>query len=170
MKHIYLLRHAKSEWDEPYLTDEKRGLSERGRKQVKALRSYLLDYQLDIDATYISPATRTEKTYSFLRKEFLRLPRPESNGSIYEAGGEDLLFLCQGIPNNIHSAMIVGHNPGLEEFANGLLFGNTEPSRLQKFPTAGFMGLTFAGENWKELAWGTARLKVFWIPGKIGKE
>jgi|JI8StandDraft_1071087.scaffolds.fasta_scaffold01147_7 phosphohistidine phosphatase len=170
MKQIFLLRHAKSDWDEPFLSDEKRGLSERGKKQTKALRSFLLDYQLDIDAAFVSPAIRAERTYATLRKEILRLPKPEVRDSIYEAAGEDLLFLCHGIPDSIHSALIVGHNPGLDEFANGLLFGNTEPSRLQKFPTASFIGLTFAGESWKELSWGTARLKVFWIPGRIGKE
>ncbi len=170
MKQIYLLRHAKSEWDEPYTTDEERGISDRGKKQLKALKSFLIDYQLDIDAAYVSPATRTEKTYSSLRKDILRLPKPIFNESIYESDGEDLLFLCQGIPSSIHSALIIGHNPGLEEFSNGLLFGSMEPSRLQKFPTCAFMGLTFAGDDWKELAWGTARLKTFWIPGKIGKE
>jgi phosphohistidine phosphatase len=170
MKQIYLLRHAKSEWDEPYLTDEKRGLSERGKKQTKAVRNFLQDYRLDVDLTYVSQAVRAEKTYQSLRKEILRLPKPEIRESIYEADGEDLLFLCQGIPNSIQSVLIVGHNPGLEEFANGLLFGSPEPSRLQKFPTAGFIGLTYAGEKWKELGWGTARLKVFWIPVQIGKE
>jgi phosphohistidine phosphatase len=170
MKQIYLLRHAKSDWEEPFTSDEERGLSDRGKKQTKALRSFLLDYHLNIDVAYVSSAVRAEKTYQALRKEIIRLPRPEIRDMIYEADAEDLLFLCHGIPNSTESILIVGHNPGLEEFANGLLFGSTEPSRFQKLPTASFIGLSFAGENWKDLNWGTARIKVFWIPGQIGKE
>ena len=170
MKHIYLLRHAKSEWDEPFQKDEERGLSERGKKQTKALRSFLLDFGINVDSVLVSPAERALKTYQNLRKEILRLPKPDIRDSIYEAEEEDLLFLLHGIPNTVRSVMIVGHNPGLENFASSLLYGQSTPSRFHKFPTASFLGLSYSGEDWKNLDWGTCHLQVFWIPGHLGKE
>ena len=140
MKHIYLLRHAKSDWSEPFESDEKRGLSERGKKQIKALRHFLQDYQLDVDMALVSQAVRAEKTYHHLRKEILRLPKPDVIPSIYESDAEDLLFLCQGIPNTVRSILIVGHNPGLEDLALMLVpdvKGDALRDSLEmKFPTA----------------------------------
>ncbi|TGN19831.1 SixA phosphatase family protein [Leptospira idonii] len=170
MKHIYLLRHAKSEWDEPYQTDEERGLAERGKKQTKALRSFLHDYEIDVDLAFVSPAERTKRTYQALRKEILRLPKPDFKEAIYEAEEDDLLFLLHGVPDSVRSVMIVGHNPGLESFANAALYGAPDPSRFHKFPTASFLGLTCDKDSWKELTWGSCLLNVFWIPGRLGKE
>ncbi len=170
MKHIYLIRHAKSDWDEPFISDEERGLSLRGKKQTKVLRTFLQDYQLEVDIAFVSPAERTLKTYQSLRKEILRLPKPELREAIYEAEADDLLFLAQGVPNSIQSFLIVGHNPGLESFASGLLFGDPERSRFHKLPTASFLGISLPIDSWKEIEWGLGQLKVFWIPGAVGKE
>ena len=117
----------------------------------------------------VSQAVRAEKTYHHLRKEILRLPKPDVIPSIYESDAEDLLFLCQGIPNTVRSILIVGHNPGLENFASGLLFGNPEASCFTKFPTASLLGVNSECENWKDISFGKSKLKVFWIPGQIGK-
>ncbi|GBF51628.1 putative phosphohistidine phosphatase SixA [Leptospira ryugenii] len=170
MKHLYLLRHAKSDWDEAYESDEERNLSDRGKKQTKALRNFLLDFKFQIDLAYVSPAVRTERTYHALRKDMIRLPKPEFKPAIYEADAEDLLFLVHGVPEYVRSVLIVGHNPGLEEFATGLLRGNPERSLFSKFPTSALVGLQFAANTWKEVEWGKAALTLFWIPGQLGKE
>lgn len=170
MKQIYLLRHAKSEWDEPYDTDLERSLSRRGKEQSKALRDYLKESRFEFDQCYVSPAERTLKTYATLRKEILRFPKPELRESIYDSDKEDLLFLLQGLSPSVRSVCLVGHNPGLEDLGSSLLFGETEFSRFQKFPTASFLGLSFSEVSWKNLSWGSCQLAVFWIPGQIGKE
>ncbi|EKJ87748.1 SixA phosphatase family protein [Leptospira meyeri] len=170
MKQIYLLRHAKSEWDEPYDSDLDRSLSRRGKEQTKALREYLKESRFEFDQCFVSPAERTQKTYTSLRKEILRFPKPELRESIYDAEKEDLLFLLQGLTPAVRSVCLVGHNPGLEELGSSLLFGDSEVSHFQKFPTAAFLGLSFSKDSWKDLSWGSCQLSVFWIPGQIGKE
>ncbi|XDD42502.1 histidine phosphatase family protein [Leptospira sp. WS60.C2] len=170
MKHIYLLRHAKSEWDEPYETDLDRSLSRRGKVQSKALRDYLKESRFEFDQCLVSPAERTLKTYSSLRKEILRFPKPEIRESLYDADKEDLLFVLQGLSSSTRSVCLVGHNPGLEEFGSALVVGEKDRSLFQKFPTASFLGLTFSDDSWKNLSWGSCQLVVFWIPGQIGKE
>ncbi|TGM46735.1 phosphohistidine phosphatase [Leptospira biflexa] len=170
MKHIYLLRHAKSEWDEPYETDLDRSLSRRGKEQSKALRDYLKESRFEFDQCLVSPAERTLKTYSSLRKEILRFPKPEIRENIYDADKEDLLFVLHGLSSSARSVCLVGHNPGLETFGSALLLGDNDQSLFQKFPTASFLGLCFSGDSWKNLSWGSCQLVVFWIPGQIGKE
>lgn len=170
MKHIYFLRHAKSEWEEPYDTDEERTLSYRGKQQSKALREYLKESRFEFDICLVSPAERTKRTYQSLRKDILSLPKPEYRESLYDAEKEDILFLLHGLPSGVRSCCLVGHNPGLEELATELLFGETNHSRFHKFPTAAFLGLSFPSENWKDLSPGTCKLVVYWIPGMIGRE
>lgn len=170
MKTIYLLRHAKSDWDEPYETDKERSLSTRGKHQTKALREYLRESGFEFDLSFVSPAERTKRTYHNLRKEILRLPKPDYRDSLYDSDKEDLLFLLHGLTKDIKSVCLVGHNPGLEDFATELLFGESSHSRFHKFPTAAFLGLSFPLDNWKELGPGTCKLVVYWIPGMIGKE
>ncbi len=170
MKSIYLLRHAKSSWEDLDLEDKERPLAPRGKKQIKVLREYLHHSRTAIELALVSPAERTKRTYQILRKELLRLPKPDYRGVLYEAEWEDLLFLLQGTPESLNSVLVVGHNPGLENLANVLLFGHSEPSRFKKFPTASFLGLTCSGSSWKNLQSGTCQLEFFWIPGAIGKE
>ncbi|TGK81570.1 phosphohistidine phosphatase [Leptospira noumeaensis] len=170
MKHIYLLRHAKSEWDEPYDSDLERSLSRRGKEQSKALREYLKESRFEFDQCLVSPAERTQKTYAFLRKEILRFPKPDLREAIYDADKEDLLFLLHGLSPSVRSVCLVGHNPGLEELGSALLFGESSHTKFQKFPTASFLGLSFPQDSWKDLVWGSCQLAVFWIPGQIGKE
>ncbi|MCW7468806.1 SixA phosphatase family protein [Leptospira kanakyensis] len=170
MKHIYLLRHAKSEWDEPYDSDLERSLSKRGKEQAKALREYLKESRFEFDQCLVSPAERTLKTYASLRKEILRFPKPDLREAIYDADKEDLLFLLHGLSPSVRSVCLVGHNPGLEELGSALLFGESSHTKFQKFPTASFLGLSFSNESWKDLSWGSCQLAVFWIPGQIGKE
>ncbi|MDF3818564.1 histidine phosphatase family protein [Leptospira sp. 96542] len=170
MKQIYILRHAKSDWDSPYDSDMERGLSHRGKTQTKALRNYLKESGFEFDLALVSPAERTKRTYANLRKEVLRLPKPDFRDSLYESEKEDLLFLLHGLSPSVRSVCIVGHNPGLEDLANGLLFGENLGNRFQKFPTASFLGLSFSEDSWKDIDWGTCKLSVFWIPGSIGKE
>ncbi|TGL23808.1 phosphohistidine phosphatase [Leptospira yanagawae] len=170
MKHIYLLRHGKSEWDLPYETDLERTLSRRGKEQSKALREYLKESRFEFDQCLVSPSERTLKTYSSLRKEILRFPKPEIRENLYDADKEDLLFVLHGLPSSTRSVCLVGHNPGLEELGSSLVLGEKEKSLFQKFPTASFLGLSFSEDSWKNLSWGSCQLVVFWIPGQIGKE
>lgn len=170
MKQIYLLRHAKSSWEDLDLEDKERHLASRGKKQIKALREYFHYSRIAINLALVSPAERTKKTYQLLRKDVLRLPKPDYRTPLYEAEWEDLLFLIHGIENSINSVIIVGHNPGLENLANVLLFGHSEPSRFKKFPTASFLGLQCSGDSWKGVESGTCQLEHFWIPGALGKE
>lgn len=169
MKQIFLLRHAKSDWDLPFDDDRERGLSFRGKEQTKALREYLKESRFTFDKALVSSAERTQKTYSMLRKDVIRLPKPSIREEIYESEKEDYLFLLQGLDPNIGSVCLVGHNPSLEEFGNDLLFGEDAPLRFTKFPTCAFLGLSFALDSWKELHWGSCKLMVYWIPGQIGK-
>ncbi|MBM9592560.1 histidine phosphatase family protein [Leptospira sp. 201903075] len=170
MKQIYLLRHAKSEWDEPYDSDLERSLSRRGKEQSKALREYLKESRVEFFQCFVSPAERAQKTNAALGKENLRLPKTDVREASYGGDKEDLLFLLHGLSPSVRSVCLVGHNPGLEELGSALLFGETSPTKFQKFPTASFLGLSFSEESWKDLSWGNCQLAVFWIPGQIGKE
>ena len=61
---LYILRHAKSSWDDLYLDDFKRPLSERGLKNSEMLNAFLKSKKISFDKVYSSSSVRTEITCS----------------------------------------------------------------------------------------------------------
>ena len=62
MKTLLLIRHAKSSWDDPGLSDYERPLNERGKKDAPAMAEKLYERGIKIDAFVTSPARRARKT------------------------------------------------------------------------------------------------------------
>src|SRR5262245_29261662 len=124
MLRLWLLRHAKSAWDDPELDDFARPLSPRGKKACRALARHMAERGLQPDLVLCSPATRTRQTWERLEKR-LTLDRPPRipgdpltrfEPSLYMAESPILLSLVRAAPTAIRELMLIGHNPGLEDF------------------------------------------------------
>ncbi len=171
MKHlIYLLRHAKSSWDEPELLDHERPLAKRGRKAVVLLREHFRDSGVAPDLVLCSSAVRAMQTLEGVREGLPPQARVEVEAGLYAAGAGSLLERLRSLPDEVGSVMLVGHNPGLEDLAAELMGGGDPDARAAlaaKYPTGGLATLAFEGA-WRDLGPGGATLEAFAVPRRLG--
>lgn len=146
---LVLLRHAKSAWPEGF-DDAERPLGDRGRRDAPAAGRWLREHVPDIGCVVCSPATRTTQTWHLAKAELGATPEFRTEPRIYAATVRDLLTVIHGLPDEVQTAMLVGHNPGLTELV-------WELSRSEfGLKTAGIAVLRGEGE-WVEVAphWAT---------------
>ncbi len=159
---LLLLRHAKSSWDAPNLVDFDRPLSPRGQKTAPRVGAEIARRGWLPDLALVSPAVRTRETWNLVCARWPRpLPQVAAAEELYGASPQDLLAEAQGTPKSVRTLLMLGHNPGLEEFARKLA-GPASDSRAlrqltEKFPTAALARLEIECE-WDELGFGAARL------------
>ncbi|MET9498985.1 histidine phosphatase family protein [Streptomyces sp. NPDC006552] len=164
-RRIVLFRHAKADW--PQVSDHERPLAERGRKDAPVAGRKLADSGIPLDLALCSTAARTRETWKLAVSELPERPRTVYEDRIYEASPGELIAVLNETPDDVRSAVLVGHNPGVQGLAD-VLGGEAEPDAARRmsragFPTAAFAVLTFTGP-WKSLEPGTARLADFWSP------
>jgi phosphohistidine phosphatase len=162
MKRLYLLRHAKSSWDEPGLADRDRPLAPRGRRASKAVGGHLREERVAPDIVLCSPSQRTRETLD--RIGLAEGSEVRIEDEIYGASPGDLLGLLHRVPVDAGSAMLIGHNPSIQELALTISGGGENLDRVRaKFPTAALATLEFEGA-WAELAPRGAELVAFVRP------
>ncbi len=162
---LLLLRHAKSAYP-PGVADHDRPLAPRGQGDAPAAGRWLAEHYPAIDAVVLSPARRTRETWALVSAEAPG-PWPDAvlEPRIYEAEAGSLLDVVRALPSTASEAILVGHNPGLEDLA-GFLAGDADPEALgrlhTKFPTSAIAVIEVAGE-WADLPRG-ARLSRVEVP------
>jgi phosphohistidine phosphatase len=125
----YLLRHAKSSWDEPELLDRERPLAKRGRKAVALLREHFQEAKVAPDLVLCSSAVRAMQTLEGVRQGLPPGTRVEIEAGLYAAGAASLLGRLRRLPEEVGSVMLVGHNPGIEDLAAELAGGGDPDAR-----------------------------------------
>ena len=163
LKHLYLLRHAKSSWKDPGLRDRDRPLNGRGRRAAKAIAGHLRDEGIDPELVLCSPALRARETLEGIERALSRRT-VRIVPAVYGAGAATLLELVRGLHDGVGSAMVIGHNPGLEDFALALAREGPLVAEVEaKYPTGALATLVFEG-RWTDLALGRADLVAFVRP------
>ena len=169
MKRLILFRHAKAAHIQG-TKDFDRPLAELGREVSPKMGRYLKDEGLLPDFVLISPSVRTRETFDLARPPLdpvaMRIEYP-----LYESAAGPTVELLQGIDDSVKAVMIVGHNPGMHDFAKRLIgYGDRyAAARLnEKFPTAAIAVMDFDVENWREVAERSARLERFVAPKDLG--
>jgi len=121
---LILLRHAKSAWpaDTP---DAARPLAARGLRDAPAVGRWLHAQAPKIDHVVCSPAARAVQTWNLAAVQLNTTPRVRHDERLYDASAQDLLAVAQELPTSASTAVLVGHNPGLENFLT-LLTGGAE--------------------------------------------
>jgi phosphohistidine phosphatase len=167
--HLYLLRHAKSSWDDPALADRERPLARRGRKACKLIASHLADREISPSAVIVSPALRARQTYERIAKGLPEGTPHWLEPRLYSAESGDLIEVLRELPSEFSSAMLIGHNPAMQGLAARLATdGNALAALHRKFPTAALATLSFAGP-WVDLRPGVSNLDEFVRPKQLAK-
>ena len=170
MKQLLLLRHAKSSREDPELDDFDRPLAPRGLNAAPRIGREIATRGWLPQSVLSSPAKRTRETWSLVAAE---LPDPATvtfPKALYMATPERLLTQVRKIPESVTALLVIGHNPGLEQFARRLAASDSEPEALarlaEKFPTAALVRLVYDGA-WAGLDFASARLTHFLRPKDI---
>ncbi len=172
MRLLYLLRHAKSNWDELGLPDAERPLAKRGRKAAKLMAKHLRRAGIEPAVVLCSPAKRAKETLALVAPAF-------DNASvifdqrIYEASYQTLLACLAELPAEAGSALLLGHNPGLDRLAAYLMDEHGDDratERLhEKFPTSALAVLSTEAD-WRGMRAGCCRLEDFIRPTDLDAE
>ncbi len=169
MNSLYLLRHAKSSWDEPGLVDHDRPLAPRGRKAARRMAVHVRKAKIRPQLVLCSAATRAVQTYEAISTALEQPVVVSVEEALYGASDTDLLVRLHDVPDTVSAVLLVGHNPGLQDLALGLADdGNpTDLARLgDKFPTCALARLDVP-TGWDALGPGHAYMKSLVLPGDL---
>jgi phosphohistidine phosphatase len=167
VKRVFLLRHAKSAWDDPGLRDRDRPLAPRGRKAAKRLARWARKHAVRPQLVICSSAARAQQTMQLVLPS-LGEPEVWVEVTLYAADAETLLGRIRALPDEVDEAMLVGHNPGLMD----VLLLLAAPGKLRNraavnVPTAAFAELEADVGRWAEMTPGEARLTEFVVPREL---
>jgi phosphohistidine phosphatase len=146
MKTLLLIRHAKSGWDDPLLSDFDRTLTERGKSDAKMMAQRIKEQSIDIDSFVSSPAKRAKKTAKIFMKELKKnveemLLIPD----LYEASVNNFYSTMENLEDTRNVVAVFAHNPGITEFVNSL-----ECSPVYNMPTCAVFALKIKTNHWKD--------------------
>lgn len=126
---LLLMRHAKAE--APQMGDDwGRGLTDKGLKQAKIMAKGLESLKLVPNYIVCSSANRTEQTLKRMLKRFGDSPVVESRKSLYDGGMQSVMDELQAIRGDVHTTMIVGHEPTMSMAAQWLSLPDSDPDVL----------------------------------------
>ncbi|MBD0282315.1 MAG: histidine phosphatase family protein [Thermoleophilaceae bacterium] len=163
MKRLFLLRHAKSSWENEHLADHDRPLAPRGRKAADRIGRYLRSEGIKPSLVLCSSARRTRETLERVRADGEVMIEPE----LYGTSESELLERLRRVLADTVSVMLIGHNPGIQDLALELAgHGHRLDDLRHKFPTAALATLTLRG-GWSDLEPGSAELVGFVKPKEL---
>lgn len=156
---LTLIRHAKSSWDGEE-KDHDRPLSERGRRAADALGEWLKGRMPD--EVLCSDAARTRETWARIAAAGDGGPAASLVPRLYHAECDAILSVLRGAIAP-HVA-IVGHNPGIAQFANRIVARAPRHARFADYPTGATTIVTFRPSAWPEVGWNSGEVEDFIVP------
>lgn len=170
MKRLTVLRHAKSSWDDPGLDDFNRPLNDRGWKAARRMGHEMKHRGMHFDLVLASTAARVRETIDGVQEKYDFDAPIEFEQRIYLATEEDLLELVRGLSDKARSALLIGHNPGLERLAVELTRDDDKGFRQRvagKFPTAGLAVVELPAQRWHEVQPGSGKIVELIFPKEL---
>jgi len=149
MKSLLILRHTKTSWKHPELTDHDRPLNKRGKRDAPRMGEILRSEHLMPEAITSSTAARARATAEAVAKASGYKGKIALNRSLYAAAPEAYLKVLHELSDHYKRVLVVGHNPGLEE----LLEMFTDETQLM--PTCTLAHVKFSIDSWIELDYKT---------------
>ena len=163
MKLLTLVRHAKSSWKHSDLSDRQRPLNARGERDAPDMGQRIVTHGIRPSLIITSPAMRAWTTARIIAAE-IGYPAEflQREDSLYLASLDDLLGAVVAQDSGFNSLMVVGHNPGITDFANFLI-----PGLADNLPTAAVVSVQMEQDDWDLYQQPKAELLVFDYPKLI---
>ena len=166
-RRLILTRHAKSSWDDPLMADIDRPLNARGRAAAHELGDFLASRGLEPEEVLCSTARRTRETWEGVASAVIET-RPEISfiEDLYLASPAMMLAALQTA--SAPSVMLIGHNPGIAEFAASLPAQPIYSPEFRKYPTCATLIVDFQIDDWSEVEPGRGSVLEFFTPSRRG--
>jgi len=159
MKTLLLLRHAKSSWKQSGQPDHERPLNKRGKKEAPKVGKYLKENDLIPDLILSSTARRAHDTAQAVADECGFDGQIDLYQDLYLSDTACYLDILHYLPDDAKTALVVGHNPDVEELQTLL----TDVS--EHMTTAALAVVELPISSWQELSEATdGRLQTLWVP------
>lgn len=163
MRTIYLVRHAKSSWDDPSLRDFDRPLNERGKKTAPKMASLLAARGVKPDLLVSSPAKRAISTARYFAEAFgMNENAIVKEPGIYEAFPTEIIRLISGLPDAAQIVLLFGHNPTFTDVANRFT-----DQFIDNIPTCGIVCIESSAEAWNEMDEINSRVVARYFPKEL---
>ena len=162
MKTLTLVRHAKSSWSDTHLSDRDRPLNKRGKRDAPVMGKRMVEHGIRPSLIISSPAKRAWSTAKLIAAE-LSYPIEflQREDSLYHASLNEFLGVIIAQDNRFNNIMIVGHNPGMTDFADFL-----SPGLTNNLPTAGVVSVQIDQDDWNLYEQPKTELLVYDYPKK----
>lgn len=159
MKTVYLIRHAKSSWEDTKCNDFERELSKKGKKDIKIIGSYMSLAGIKPDLVISSLARRTQATADKLAEKTSYEGKVYYLEELYLSKPKTIIDTISLQSDEADSIFIIGHNPELSEVANMLV-----KDGVGKIPTTGVVAINLDIDRWDEIADDTGEVEFFIYP------
>ncbi|MBS4044004.1 MAG: histidine phosphatase family protein [Chitinophagaceae bacterium] len=163
MKYLFIIRHAKSDWNNPILSDFERPLNNRGNKDAPDMAIRLKDKNFVIDQFVTSTANRALSTakyfahvYGKSENDILKIDE------LYHASPKIFFRTIEKLNNQYHSVAIFSHNPGITDFVNMLT-----KTQIDNMPTCSIFAISIQTESWKLFSTAKKEFLFFDYPKSI---
>ena len=162
MKTLTLIRHAKSSWKYPELSDFDRPLNKRGKKNAPYMGERIAKQNISPDRIITSPANRALATAKMIAKA-IKYPSKElvADQRVYLSNARDLVAVLRKVKDSCKEVFLVGHNPSLTDLANDLT-----GESIENVPTTGVVRIQFDLDSWAQVAQNSGKLVLFDYPKK----
>jgi len=154
-KQLLLVRHAKSDRDDPDLADFDRPLNKRGHRDAPEMAERLSKKRIIPQLLVSSPAKRAITTAEYFA-DVLQINKKKirEEMDIYEASSSRLLKVISNLDNRYDLVALFGHNPGLSNLAMNLTDGH-----ISDIPTCGIVLIKFPFDDWAMVSNNTGELE-----------
>ncbi|MCV2882388.1 SixA phosphatase family protein [Actibacterium sp. XHP0104] len=164
---LILVRHAKSSWDDLMVDDHDRVLNRRGRATAPLMARFLATHGHRPALVVSSTARRTLETWDRMAPIFggTDMPPLHPEPKLYHASADTMLAVLHRCPPS--TVMMLGHNPGIGDFASDLLAEQPRHPSFHAYPTCATLVADFPARRWSEVRFGTGRVVDFAIPADM---
>jgi phosphohistidine phosphatase len=172
MHQLILLRHAKAAGETAATADHDRPLTAEGRRAAGAVGQAMRKAGLAPDVVLVSSALRTQETLDALEAAAVWEERPniDTLPALYMATHTQIRDFLRDLPETVRSALVVGHNPGMQDLAQ-ILAGPTstrpELARLASGYPPASLSEFLVTTPWRKLGPGAAALQRFLQPADL---
>ena len=144
MKTLLIMRHAKSSWNFPELSDYDRPLNRRGNRDAPRMGKHLHQEGLVPDQILTSSAKRARKTAGKVAKAAGYTGKVKALDALYDTVLGAYFKTLQVLSDKYQCVMVVGHNPTMEQLVSHLT------GHITRMPTAALAHIVLPIESWED--------------------
>ncbi|ADB38461.1 SixA phosphatase family protein [Spirosoma linguale] len=163
---LFIVRHAKAEDRAVFMSDHDRQLTSDGIMAAARIGRYLHEKAIVPDVLISSTAPRAKDTAKVIAEQIGFDPATiQLNNLLFDGGPKAYLAAINALPDDLESAMIVGHNPDVSYLAEFL----THQS-IGSMSKGAVVAVTFDDVNWAEVSGRTGSVAFQIAPRQLSQD